>query len=98
MPAMPIADKSAPIVVGMSVTNSATSTITEMLPPAYDAKLGMVTTAKVKISVMPASRMLSAISLGVFCRSAPSTSEIIRSMKVEPAAAVIRTRMTSDKT
>ena len=28
MPAMPMADSSAPIVVGISVTNSATSTIT----------------------------------------------------------------------
>ena len=34
--------------------------------------------------VMPASRMLSAISFGVFCRSAPSTSAIMRSRKVEP--------------
>jgi hypothetical protein len=34
MPAMPIADNSAPIVVGMSVTNSATSTTTEIEPPA----------------------------------------------------------------
>src|SRR5271166_194666 len=43
--------------------------------------------------VKPASRMLSAISFGVFCRSAPSTSLIMRSMKVEPAAAVMRTRI-----
>ena len=28
-----------------------------------------------------ASRMFSAISFGVFCREAPSTSAIIRSMK-----------------
>ena len=34
--------------------------------------------------VRPASRMLSAISFGVFCRSAPSTSPIMRSRKVEP--------------
>ena len=47
---------------------------------------------------MPASRMLSAISLGVFWRSAPSTSEIMRSRKVEPAAAVMRTRIQSDRT
>ena len=40
--------------------------------------------------VMPASRMLSAISFGVFCRSAPSTSAIMRSRKVEPCAAVMR--------
>src|SRR6516162_4854183 len=47
---------------------------------------------------MPASRMLSAISLGVFCRTAPSTSAIMRSRKVEPCAAVIRTRSQSDVT
>ena len=51
----------------------------------------MVATASTKISVMPASRMLSAISFGVFWRSAPSTSPIMRSRKVEPAAAVMRT-------
>ena len=54
--------------------------------------------AKTKISVMPASRMLSAISFGVFCRTAPSTSAIMRSRKVEPCAAVIRTRSQSEVT
>ena len=34
MPAMPIADSSAPMVVGIKVTNSATRTTTEMAPPA----------------------------------------------------------------
>ena len=34
MPAMPIADSSAPMVVGISVTNSATTTRTLMWPPA----------------------------------------------------------------
>ena len=34
IPAMPIADSSAPIVVGINVTNSAASTTTEMAPPA----------------------------------------------------------------
>ena len=42
--------------------------------------------------------MFSAISFGVFCRSAPSTSAIIRSRKVEPWAAVIRTLIQSDST
>ena len=42
--------------------------------------------------------MLSAISFGVFCRSAPSTSVIMRSMKVEPGAAVMRTVIQSDST
>ena len=48
--------------------------------------------------VRPISRMLSAISFGVFCRSAPSTSRIMRSRKVEPGAAVMRTRIQSDST
>ena len=34
MPAMPMADSSAPIVVGISVTNSATRITTEIGPPA----------------------------------------------------------------
>ena len=34
MPAMPMADSSAPMVVGISVTNSATSTTIEIVPPA----------------------------------------------------------------
>ena len=34
MPAMPMADSSAPMVVGIRVTNSATSTSTVMAPPA----------------------------------------------------------------
>ena len=97
MPAMPIADSSAPIVVGIKVTNSATSTtIGDRCRRRTSAKLGMVAVAKTKMMVMPASRMLSAISLGVFCRSAPSTSLIMRSRKVEPAAEVMRTRIQSD--
>ena len=39
--------------------------------------------------VSEASRMFSAISLGVFCREAPSTSAIIRSMKDSPGFWVI---------
>ena len=54
--------------------------------------------AKTKMIVMPASRMLSAISFGVFCRTAPSTSAIMRSRKVEPCAAVIRTLSQSEMT
>src|SRR5258708_15182867 len=62
------------------------------------AKLGMVTVANTKMRVMPASRMLSAISFGVFCRTAPSTSAIMRSRKVEPWAAVIFTFTQSEIT
>ena len=42
--------------------------------------------------------MFSAISFGVFCRSAPSTSAIMRSRKVEPGAAVMRTLIQSEST
>ncbi len=45
-----------------------------------------------------ASRMFSAISLGVFCRAAPSTRLIIRSMKLSPGLAVICTTMRSEST
>ncbi len=58
----------------------------------------MVAVANTKMIVSPTSRMLSAISLGVFCRSAPSTSRIMRSRKVEPGAEVMRTRIQSDST
>ena len=44
------------------------------------------------------SRMVSAISFGVFCRSAPSTSAIMRSTKDSPGAAVICTTIRSDST
>ena len=58
----------------------------------------MVAVAKTKMMVRPTKRISSAISFGVFCRSAPSTSLIMRSMKVEPGAAVIRTLIQSDST
>jgi len=48
--------------------------------------------------VRPISRMFSAISFGVFWRSAPSTSLIMRSRKVDPNAAVMRTRIQSEST
>ncbi len=42
--------------------------------------------------------MVSAISLGVFCRRALSTMAIMRSMKVSPGLAVMRTTIQSDMT
>ena len=54
-----------------------------------------VTVASRKMIVSDASRMLSAISFGVFCRLAPSTSAIIRSMKLSPGFCVISTTMRS---
>src|SRR5216684_2663180 len=51
-----------------------------------------------KMMVSDASRMFSAISFGVFCRFAPSTRAIIRSMKVSPGLDVIFTTIRSDST
>ena len=48
--------------------------------------------------VSTARRMVRAISFGVFWRLAPSTSEIIRSKKVWPASAVMRTTIRSEST
>src|SRR5260221_9142556 len=48
--------------------------------------------------VKPASRILSAISFGVFCRSAPSTKAIILSRNVPPGFEVMRTVSTSEST
>ena len=42
--------------------------------------------------------MFSAISFGVFCRAAPSTRAIIRSMKVSPGFVVILTTIRSEST
>ncbi len=50
------------------------------------------------MTVSAASRMFSAISFGVFCRLAPSTRAIIRSMKVSPGLEVICTTIRSDST
>ena len=48
--------------------------------------------------VRPASRMFSAISFGVFCRSAPSTRAIMRSRKVSPGFDVTLTLIWSEST
>ena len=51
-----------------------------------------------KTSVNPASRIVSAISLGVFWREEPSTRAIILSRKLSPGRAVTFTRMRSEST
>ena len=104
MPAMPIADRSAPIVVGARQTRRAASTAMETTVPlpatcTLKADIGrraMTTTRK--MIVRPASRMLSAISLGVFWRLAPSTMAIMRSRKVSPGSAVTCTISQSEST
>ncbi len=98
MPAMPIAESSAPMVVGIRQTSRAASTIIDCSAPAYTANGCSVTTASRKTMVSEASRMFSAISLGVFCRAAPSTRLIIRSMNVSPGFVVILMTTRSERT
>ena len=57
-----------------------------------------VTQTSRKMSVSAASRMVSAISFGVFCRCAPSTSAIMRSRKPWPFSIVTRMTMRSLRT
>ena len=57
-----------------------------------------VTTASRKTTVSAASKIVSAISFGVFCRLAPSTSAIIRSRKPSPGLAVTRILISSEST
>ena len=98
IPAMPIAESRAPIVVGIRHTSSATMTMPVTPSPVSASESGTpgllalaniasgcrVATAKMKMIVRAANRMFSAISFGVFCRFAPSTRAIIRSMKLSP--------------
>src|SRR5581483_11134450 len=62
------------------------------------AKGCSVTVASMKTMVSPASRMLRAISFGVFWRDAPSTRAIIRSRKLSPGLELTRTTIRSDST
>ena len=98
MPAMPMAESSAPIVVGMRQTSRATSTGMLAGAAAYDAIGFSVSTTTTKMIERLASRMFSAISFGVFWREAPSTSAIMRSTKVSPGFDVMRTTMRSEST
>ena len=104
MPAMPIAESRPPIVVGIRQTSSAANAVTVTgapCPASFTAKIengSSVTVASRKMIVRAASRMLSAISFGVFCRLAPSTIAIMRSRKVSPGSLLIRTTSQSDST
>jgi len=86
------------MVVGMRQTRSATIAVADSATPEYMASGTRVTTAMRNTMVSPTRRICSAISFGVFCRDAPSTSAIIRSRKLEPGSAEIRTMMRSDRT
>src|SRR6266511_1261482 len=98
MPAIPMAESKPPMVVGIRHTSREMRTKMVCGAPELIAKGCRVTTASIKMIVSPASRMLSAISFGVFCRSAPSTSAIIRSMKVSPGFEVMRILIWSEST
>ncbi len=98
MPAMPIADSSAPIVVGIRATSNAIRVVSEIAVSANRPKGRRVATTIMKISVSAASRMFSAISFGVLRRAAPSTSTIIRSRNDCPGSCVISTTISSEVT
>ena len=104
MPATPIAESKAPIVVGIRQTSSATSVVTVTAVPALATSTlkidigNSVTTTTRKTIVKATSRMLRAISFGVFCRRAPSTIEIMRSRNDSPALTVMRTTSQSERT
>ncbi len=104
MPATPIAESSAPIVVGIRQTSSATRVVTETGVPALATSTlksdigSSVTTTTRKTIVRATSRMLRAISLGVFCRRAPSTMAIIRSRNDSPGLTPTRTTSQSEST
>jgi hypothetical protein len=98
MPAMPMAERRPPIVVGMRQTSSATTTVAEKLIPEYRPNGTSVAQAIKKMIVIPASSTVSAISFGVFWRLAPSTSPMIRSRKEWPGSTPIRTTMRSERT
>ena len=98
MPAIPIADSRAPIVVGISATSRAISVVTETSVPAKTANGRSDMTTSMKTRVSAASRMPSAISFGVLRRSAPSTRAIIRSRNDFPGSWVISTTIRSEST
>ena len=86
------------MVVGIRQMNSAPSTSGSRLTPEYWPRPSRLATAIRKIRVSPASSTVSASSLGVLRRSAPSTMAIMRSRKVFPASAVMRTLIQSETT
>src|ERR1700738_680925 len=86
------------MVVGIRQTKRATSTgivksTEEAIPKAFS---DIIAIKKIKVSAE--RRIVRAISFGVFCRDAPSTSVIMRSRKVSPGFEVIWILMMSDST
>ena len=74
------------------------STVGEKSTPENLPKGSSVMHTSRKMIVNAESRMVSAISLGVFWRFAPSTRPIMRSRKLSPGLAEIRTLITSLRT
>mmetsp|Transcript_6603 Transcript_6603/g.27384 ORF Transcript_6603/g.27384 Transcript_6603/m.27384 type:complete len:543 (-) Transcript_6603:997-2625(-) len=104
MPATPTADNRPAMVVGIRQTSSATSTtmLTGSPDPAT-ATLNCENGSSVaqtprNTRVSATSRMVSAISLGVRLRWAPSTIAIMRSTKVSPGLTATRATTQSDST
>src|SRR3954470_23543472 len=98
IPAMPMAESRPPMVVGMRQTRSATVATAPRWMPEETPIGTSVAQAKRKTMVRPTRRMWSAISFGVFCLAAPSTSAIIRSRNDSPGLAVMRTTIRSEST
>ena len=95
IPAIPIAESNAPIVVGAKHTSNATKEVTEIgftfpawLAEKIEYEYNETVTNK-NIIVNATNKICNAISLGVFLREAPSTIAIILSRKLSPASLVI---------
>ena len=98
MPAMPMALSSPPMVVGIRQTSRAIRVVSEKATPEYAPNGFSAATTSTKMNVSAESRMVSAISLGVFWRVAPSTRLIMWSRKPSPGLAVMRISRVSDST
>ncbi len=106
IPLIPIALNNPPIVVGIKQTNNEISTGRVVKAPpvnpvdfsAYRTNAGSVATTSRKIIVNAESKIVRAISFGVFCRFDPSTKEIILSRNVFPGSDVTRIMILSLRT
>ena len=84
MPAMPIALRRPPIVVGIRHTSRAMSAVIEKATFEYTPKGLSVMMTRRNMNVRAESRIVSAISFGVFWRVAPSTRLIMWSRNPSP--------------
>jgi len=93
IPAIPMRRKQTPMVVGIRHTSSAISTTNARHGAGVEGERRQGRDRdQEEMMVSPASKIESAISFGVFCRWAPSTSEIMRSRNDSPGLALTRTR------